>query len=749
MLRHPAPAGTHAWRFLRTGGIAQVALETAEDLLALPTLDQKLWVALSCPTRGIDLDQRTLELLDTDRDGFIRVPEVLHAVEWAAARLKHPASVLKGEEALTIDEIDDATDDGRVLVASAREILRRIGRPDGASLAPGDFAKPEGIFPTTTLNGDCVLAPSETDDAEVQALIRDILGCVGGEKDRSGTDGVSREKAQAFFDQLTAYLGWVAQSAEKDIAVLGDRTAAACSALAAVRPKVNDYFARCRLAAFDARAIAALNRQESEFLTLAAKDLSVSTEEIAAFPIARVNAQGSLPLFEGANPAWSDALATFQRDAVAPIFGADKRALTAEEWTALNAHLSPYDTWLGKKTGTAIERLGVDRAKTILGSKVREKLDRLFAEDKQLQPHFDAISSVERLVFYHRDLRALLHNFVNFSDFFSRDRWAVFQAGKLYLDSRACELCVEVADPAAHAGLATMSKAYIAYVECRREKEKMHIAACFTQGDSDYLFVGRNGVFYDRRGHDWQATITKIVDNPISLREAFWSPYKKAVRAIEEQVAKRAAAADSASVTNLTTTAMPPPGAPPSTPPPPPKTPGPVVPPKRLDLSSIIGLSVALGSIGTFLATIFAKFVDLPLWEVPLVLIGLMFVVSLPSVLIAWMKLRQRNLGPILEANGWAINGRVKINVPFGTALTERARLPVHAHVEVGDPYASGSNGKVRLAVYGLLVMAAAVILAVAYRAKTWPFGPGEETKQEIKHVLEKPVHAQPAEPKK
>jgi hypothetical protein len=287
-----------------------------------------------------------------------------------------------------------------------------------------------------------------------------------------------------------------------------------------------------------------------------------------------------------------------------------------------------------------------------------------------------------------------------------------------------------------------MSKAYIAYVECRREKEKMNVAACFTQGDSDYLFVGRNGVFYDRQGRDWQATITKIVDNPISLREAFWAPYKKVIRAIEEQIAKRAAAAETASVANMTAAALPPPGAP--TPPPPPTTTS-AAPPKRLDLSSIIGLSVALGSIGTFLATIFAKFVDLPLWEVPIVLAGLMLVISLPSVLIAWMKLRQRNLGPILEANGWAINGRVKINVPFGTALTERAHLPLRAHIEPGDPYASGNTARARLILYGLIVVLIAVVLGVARYAHTWPFGPAEETKQELKQVLEKPVTVKPA----
>ena len=76
--------------------------------------------------------------------------------------------------------------------------------------------------------------------------------------------------------------------------------------------------------------------------------------------------------------------------------------------------------------------------------------------------------------------------------------------------------------------------------------EKMTIAAAFTDGDSDNLMVGRNGLFYDRKGQDWDATITKIIENPISIRQAFWAPYKKLVRLIEEQVARRAAAAGAA-----------------------------------------------------------------------------------------------------------------------------------------------------------------------------------------------------------
>jgi hypothetical protein len=90
-------------------------------------------------------------------------------------------------------------------------------------------------------------------------------------------------------------------------------------------------------------------------------------------------------------------------------------------------------------------------------------------------------------------------------------------------------------------------------------------------------------------------------------------------------------------------------------------------------------LGVAFGAVGTLLTTIVGYLTGvlaLPFWQVCLAFAGLLLLISSPSMLIAWLKLRQRNLGPILDANGWAVNGRVKMNVPFGGALTDVAALP-------------------------------------------------------------------------
>lgn len=698
---HAPPASTtrHTWNFFRTGGLDQVALTTSADLLALNELDQKLWVALSCPVKGLELDEKSLALIDTDGDGRIRVPELLAAINWASARLNDPAVLLRGNDALPLAAINATTPDGKILLSSAKQILLNLGKKEATELAVSEAANTAKIFSASPLNGDGVIPPEATEDASVQALIKDIIACAGGTADRTGSIGVTAEKIDAFFVDLSSYVAWIEKSATKDIAVLGDATDAAVSALKAVRAKVEDYFARTRLAAFDTRALAALNRSETEYLAIAAKDLTITASEVAGFPLARITAHSPLPLLENVNPAWAAALSALHAKAVAPIFGGAKTSLTAEEWATLNATFAAYETWLGGKAGSTVEKLGLARVKEILAGPGRAALAKLVAADKALEPEFKAITDVERLVRYHRDLRALLHNFVNFADFYSHDRYAVFQAGTLYLDSRSTELCIRVDGPNP---LAAMSKAYIAYCACTRAgSPPMVIAACFTQGDSDYLFVGRHGVFYDRAGRDWDTVVTSIVDNPISIRQAFWSPYKKFIRFVEEQIAKRAAAADAEATGKLAAAAE--------------KTAnadkGKPEAPKKLDLAVITGIGVAIGSIGTFASLVFAKFVEVPPWKLPLIFVGLMLVISLPSMVIAWLKLRQRTLGPILEGNGWAVNGRVKINIPFGSALTDVAKLPPGSHRSLEDPYEDKEAGKQQRRVTFFLVL---VLLAAA-----------------------------------
>ena len=695
----------HTWHFFRTGGLDQVALTTGADLLALEHLDQKLWVALACPVKGLELDEKTLALIDTDGDGRIRVPELLAAITWSAAHLNDVGTLLAGTDGLPLAALNLNTPEGRAVHASAKQILANLGKKNATTITIAESADTAKIFAASPLNGDGVIPPEAAAEAATKQLITDMIACTGGTADRTGSLGVTAADIEKFFVALADYAAWATSGAAAAVLPLGDQTSAASAAIAAVRAKIDDFFARCRLAAFDARALAALNRSETEFLAIAAKELTLSAAEVAGFPLARIEAGRTLPLLDGVNPAWSAALATLHATAVTPIFGAAKTTLTAAEWADLQARFTAHEAWAAAKAGAACEKLGLARAQEILASKGRDALAALLAEDLSLAPQFAAIAGVERLARFHRDLRSLLHNFVNFADFYSRDRWAVFQAGTLFLDSRSTEFCVRIDAPNP---FAVMSKAYIAYCSCTRAgSPPMNIAACFTQGDSDYLFVGRHGVFYDRAGRDWDAVITGIVDNPISIRQAFWSPYKKFLRMIEEQVAKRAAAAEAASNARLATAAE--------------KTANADAfkgePPKKVDVGAVAAIGVAISGAVTAITLILGYVFALKFWQYPLVLVGLVLVISAPSMLIAWLKLRQRTLGPLLEGNGWAVNGRVKINIPFGTALTDVAVLPAGSHRSLEDPYEdkAAAKQKRRATFFIVVVLLAAAALWVRW----------------------------------
>ena len=679
---------THAWQFFRAGGSDQVALERGADLLALDQLDPKLWVALACPVQGLEIDARTLELMDTDGDGRLRVPEVIGAAQWMGGVLTSLDSVLRGGD-LPLAAINEASPEGKAIAASAREILANLGKGAQGTISVADTMETSKVFAQTRFNGDGVV-PVELLEGDVKALAELVVAHVGAVTDRSGKPGVEQAGVDRFFEDCAAYDAWYREGEASATALLplGDATATAVAATAAVRVKIDDFFARCRLAAFDPRSIAAVNRQEEEYLALAASDLSVTAQEVAGFPLARIEAWRTLPLtthttaagvVEGLNPAWAEPMEAFRAHAVVPVLGAHVTALSEADWTKLKGTFAAHEAWAAKRPAPALEALGVAQVRALLAGTAKGGLAALIAQDQAKEPEMAAIAGVERLARYHRDFAQLLNNFVAFRDFYSRQRPAIFQVGTLFLDGRSCDLCVRVEDAGRHAALAGLAKSYLAYCDCRRGAETMTIAAAFTDGDSDNLMVGRNGVFYDRQGRDWDATITKVVENPISIRQAFWAPYKKLVRMIEEQVAKRAAAGEAAADAKLDATAA---GTA--------NVDKKAAETKKIDVGTVAALGVAFGAIGTLLATIVGYLVGLftlPFWQLVLAVVGIVVLISTPSMVIAWLKLRQRNLGPILDANGWAVNGQVKLNVPFGASLTKVAALPANAGTSLAVKY--------------------------------------------------------------
>lgn len=325
-------------------------------------------------------------------------------------------------------------------------------------------------------------------------------------------------------------------------------------------------------------------------------------------------------------------------------------------------------------------------------------------------------ADLRKLILLHRDFVRLLRNFVTFEDFYDTKQNVVasFQAGTLVVDQRICRLCIRVNDIVKHNMQAPLSGIYLLYCDCESKKlgKKMQIVAAMTQGEIKNLSVGKNAVFYDNAGNDYDATITKIIDNPISIRQAFWTPYRKLSNWIQEKINKSAAEKDQQVMKDVTTNMDA-------------KIEGKEAAKPAFDIAKFAGIFAAIGMaagmIGTAIVALFSGLAELKWWQLIVVFVAILLVISGPSMIMAWLKLRRRNLAPVLNANGWAVNADTIISVPFGVTLTEQVQFPI---IRLSDPFAKKAMPKWKKTllwiVFILLALAAAA--ACLWNFGMWPF---------------------------
>lgn len=715
----------HIWNFSSVGGVNRVNLLNGNDIRSLDQLDQKLWTALSCPINGLEIDSKTLALIDSDNDGRIRVPEIIAAAKWITSIVKNPDDLILENKSLPLSAINEENPEGKVLLASARQILKNLGKPENNEITLKETSDFNGIFANTRFNGDGLITEDSTEEDDIKKLINEIIGCITAAADRSGKPGISADNINDFYKWCSEYSEWYKYGEDNAGIVLpfGENTGNALDSYLAVKPKIDDYFIRCQLAEYDPSSVEVFNLFRTQYEAISAKNLSTCKDEIAQLPIAKMGSKKIMPLNEAINPSWEKALEKFKILVTDPLFP-KKNQLSLNDWESIPGKFNEYNQWIATKKGIEVERLGIENIRSILSRNDNQKLLSVVGQDLALKSEADNIILVDKLTRLYCDFYTLLKNYVNFNDFYSPDSNAIFQAGKLYIDQRCCDLCIKVNDMPKHNIMAGSSGICLIYCNCisRLTNESMTIVAALTDGDIDNITVGRNAIFYDQKGRDWDATIIKIIDNPISIRQAFWSPYKKFSRFLSSQVEKvasskekavdTAAASHTEKVTRrvdsgFTNSVQTAPAAPPSQ------------PPQPFDIGKFVGifaaLSLALGAIGSVIMSALTGFFLLRWWQMPLAILGIMLAISLPSMVLAWLKLRKRNLAPVLDANGWAINAKLTINIIFGRTLTHLASLPENSTVDLFDPFTKKKNPLPAI-IITIIILAVSVYLL-------WHFG--------------------------
>lgn len=549
-------------------------------------------------------------------------------------------------------EILDTDNDGKIrineVIAASNWITSVLKNPDRLL----DDQEEIGI---DEINSD------NPEGAELARAARKMLESLS--KDKSSICDADVQEYIAGIDLKCAAVKEAAIKKETLNAPYAEKSDDAAAAFQAIRGKVDDFFVRCNLVQFDADCNGVLDVSVDSIAAISGENLSGCADKIAVQPIARPSEKLELPLLQGINPSWKAAFESFRTLVLDEEFP-EAASITEEQWKSVSEKIDSYTS-----------------RKAEIAAASAEVLDGSLAQERAF------IAPLEKFVLLTGHLYTFLNNYVSLKDFYRKIRPAIFQSGVLFIDQRACELCVKVADMGKHADMANLSGMFLIYCDCvsKVKGETIKIVAVMTEGNINRIRVGTNAVYYDRDGLDWDATVTKIVENPISIRQAMWSPYRRFFNWCESQINKFAANKESKSFDNLTATAT--------------DSSAKVASgeakvandnkKQAFDIAKFCGIfaaiGMALGYIGSFLVAALTGFLKLSWWQMPLSILAIMLLISGPSMIIAYLKLRKRNLGPVLNANGWAINSTAIVNTKFGASLTKTAHYP---KLNLYDPYA-------------------------------------------------------------
>lgn len=634
---------TYNWKFRSFAGVLQVVLESEEDILHLRELDLKLWSVLAMPVRGVFVKKETLEALDSDNDGFIRANEILNALDFLSSSLFSLAEVMREGSSVSLENIKDEE-----ILLAARNILE-----NGSEKSVDSSRLPEI---TTLLTKKNDYTPSS-----LRFLICRMI------KEKKGKDEILDEIEKLRTSLLTAKKAFRGNFKATLQSVLAAR-----KAFLAVEKKIDDFFLRERLFHYAPEAKNSLSDFKYDFKELKNSLLSEESASLKALPLSFSKDGGRLSLLSSINPAWQREMRTFYEKFVVPLRG-ETESVSEEEWKILKEKAASLKEIFEEAATYDLskEDEGIFAASE---DEISEKIEREKKEAKQRE----SLEKLKKLLLFRRDFFMVLKNYVNFEEFYS-NRLSVFQSGVLYFDTRATSLCFEYTEETMHEKLDIFSGAYLLYCDIFRGKEKRKILALITSGGQENITAWRNGVFYDREGRDWQANVVKILQNPISIKEAFFTPYRSFARMIENMISKKADAVEQKGESLIALAGKKNEGEKENT-------------AKKIDLGTIALIGTAVGGISTLVLGVFRQAIDLGFY-LPVAILAIISVISGPSMILAALKLRKRSITPILEANGWALNARLKINIPLGGALTEQGSFPPSAHLALTDPFLQKKHG--------------------------------------------------------
>lgn len=676
--------------FRRYGRSYHLHIETAAELRTVLELDQAHWVATNAPINTINCDKSFLALMDTDKNGRIICQEVKDAIVWLLEVFSEHEGISNGSQNLRLGAINCANPQGKEIHEAAVKMLSRLGRNGAGEISLADIRQIKAQVESQSVSEAGVILPEAAEDAQVSEFIGEVIARVGGVEHPGGTLGVDQDKLDDFIKQAETFLEWHRQGeippgqAKTEIMPLGEQTFETYAILASVAEKIEQYFAQCTVLTLGENFAAQMGWTLAELQELDLDDPTVIEDVLRKAPLAKPKVADVLCLAEQINPYYAQALASFGKEVIPAVLKETKNTMTSQEWGQIKDFFGTHKGWVQDKPSTALESLGTQKLRGYVDGEFATAATALIAKSKDTAFALDNIRLVEKAVLYQAYMISLANNFVSFPHLYDAQKRAMFEMGTLVMDGRRFNLAVSSADRVQHAKVAQTSNMYVLYVEVAPKggRTTYEVAVPVTAGGRGNLCLGKRGVFYDLVGEEADARVVHIIENPISLSEALLSPFLRLGRMLTGKIESITAEAEKKFDSKASTAINQ-------------ATAGPAS--KGNTGGMLLGAGVAMAALGSALAYVTKTLADTQPLAIVVGVLAVVLAVMVPISIVAYLKLRKRDISAILEGSGWGINARMRLTRKQGKFFSERPKYP------------EGSKGIARLS-WRLVVVIIAVL---------------------------------------
>ncbi len=667
MIPKKPPAGK--FRFRLIGGSLQLRIDDAEALNNVLLLDEAFWAMTGVNVASLRFERRFLNFLDADGDGHIRCTEVKEAVKFLLGSLRDLSGVISGSEKIYLNSINPDAPGAAALCDSFRLIAGNLGKSESDGLSAGEICSDSTTIGFSRRNGDGIITPDADIAANLSEMIANIIASGRVAQDRSGVSGVSRNEIDSFAAAAAARLAHAAE-AESDPAVMvyGENTPVAWSALKDCENLIDGYFLNAAAAGFFTGDPGRTGKMECAADLMVPADVRKMLESAVA---AKPAENGELDFNALLNPLYADKLHALEKSPVLASFCVDRK-LSAANWQRAKAALAPYGAWLAKDpAGDGLESFSREQLQLFIDGNELDELRNLCDADLSFATAVGGSTELLKLTLFQQYMLEFLNNFVALPELFNPRRPSRLQMGKLIMDGRHFTLTVPVHNLAEHKRIIQSSDICVLYVEISRSVagavEKQLLAVAVTGGTMRTLFVGKHGIFMDTDGNIYDARITDMVDQPVSVWEALKSPFFRFADFLGKQAEKIFNTRNAEIQKNMTAefsknAAVKPAAAP-------------AAPAANLPMM-LMGGGIGIAALGSSVAFIAKSLQNVSFFTVLAVIAGIMVIFGGPIVVLSLVKLYRRNLARFLESCGCAVNRPMRLTRRMGAIFTFVPKRP-------------------------------------------------------------------------